>query len=80
VFWQVKIAKDDLQTRCERESASAAVDLAEKFGKELIPLIDTYYVKSKNLNYVFKRQSLKNSLLKKLHPFCQQINNLMRRV
>jgi len=30
VFWQVKIAKDDLQTRCERESASAAVDLAEK--------------------------------------------------
>ncbi len=60
VFYQVKIAKDDLQTRCEREAAAAAVDLAEKVGKELIPLLNAYYKKANSQGYIFKHLALKN--------------------
>lgn len=40
VFFQIKQAKEDLATRCIRESRSRALDLSEKYAKEIIPKIE----------------------------------------
>lgn len=66
VFYQIKIAKDDLQTRCKRESAVASVELAGKFGKELIPLINRYYAKASSQGYILKKLSLKTFCIEEI--------------
>ncbi len=42
VFVQVKQSKTDLRTRCIRESCIRAMDLSEKYAKEIIPQMDAY--------------------------------------
>ncbi len=53
VFYQIKLAKNDLETRCIRESRSRALDLSEKYAKEILPTIDEFYasIRAKGFKY-----------------------------
>jgi len=53
VFYQIKVAKDDLQTRCARESCSRSMDLSEKYAKEIIPKIDKFNANVASKKYRF---------------------------
>ena len=58
VFYQIKIAKDDLKTRCIRESREKSVEIADIFAKEIIPKIDTFTKGVKNKNHTLTNRKL----------------------
>jgi hypothetical protein len=72
VFVQIKIAKDDLQTRCKRESTAASVELGKNFGRELIPLIEAYYEKAKAQGHTFKPAHVKDFCFEEIEHLTQE--------
>jgi len=59
VFWQIKIAKNDLRTKCKREACAISVELAKRFAEEIIPAISKFYTKVRDAKYELKPLSLK---------------------
>jgi hypothetical protein len=60
VYWQIKIAKDDLKIRCQRDSRLLSMDLAKEFAKEIIPAINGFHLKLKTKNFTFQRVPFEN--------------------
>lgn len=60
VFWQIRIAKKDLQIRSKRESGAVSTELANRFATEIIPEISEIHLKAKSKNHELKSLPLKN--------------------
>lgn len=73
VFWQIKIAKDeitiaknDLKIRCQRDARARSMELGEKFAKEIVPKVSDFQRLIDGKKFKIKLHSLKNFYLEEI--------------